>query len=107
MAPPEPLGVDFKLPNYPPSLKNIDFHPKIVLKAFWGSFGLLFRALGGLLGALRLLFRALGGHLEALWGLQIDQKELTHGDPFRLRTLLGLFCLLWGERAGTYMCCYE
>ena len=48
----------------------------MVLRASWGSLGLLLGALGGLLGA--------------LLGLQIDRKGLTRSDPFALWALLGL-----------------
>ena len=43
-------------------MKNNDLDPKLVLKAFGGSLGLLLGALGGL--------------LAALWGLYIDHKWL-------------------------------
>ena len=49
----------------------------MVLRAFWGSLGLLLGALGGLLGA--------------LLGLQIDPKGLPRSDPFAHWALLGLF----------------
>ena len=68
----------------PPTVKNLDFHqgiltcvknsdldPKMVLKAFGGSLGLLLGALGGL--------------LAALWGLYIDQK----GPPDSIWNSLG------------------
>ena len=48
----------------------------MVLRAFWGSLGLLLGALGGLLGA--------------LFGLQIDPKGLPRSGPFALWALLGL-----------------
>ena len=48
----------------------------MVLRAFWGSLGILLGALGGLLGA--------------LFGLQIDPKGLPRSGPFALWALLGL-----------------
>ena len=65
-----PLGVDFELASRPSdpqkprfSLgnlniceKNYDLDPKMVLKACWGSLGLLLGALGGPLGALGALY---------------------------------------------------
>ena len=58
----------------------------MVLKAFWGSLGLLLGALGGLLGVSWELLRASGSTKE---GLQI-----------RLGTLLGLVCLLLAAEGG-------
>ena len=58
----------------------------MVLKAFWGSLGLLLGALGGLLGVSWELLRASGSTRE---GLQI-----------RLGTLLGLVCLLLAAEGG-------
>ena len=58
----------------------------MVLKAFWGSLGLLLGALGGLLGVSWELLRASGSTKE---GLQI-----------RLGTLLGLVCSLLAAEDG-------
>ena len=58
----------------------------MVLKAFWGSLGLLLGALGALLGVSWELLRASGSTKE---GLQI-----------RLGTLLGLVCLLLAAEDG-------
>ena len=58
----------------------------MVLKAFWGSLGLLLGALGALLGVSWELPRASGSTKE---GLQI-----------RLGTLLGLVCLLLAVEGG-------
>ena len=58
----------------------------MVLKAFWGSLGLLLGALGALLGVSWELLRASGSTKE---GLQI-----------RLGTLLGLVCLLLAAEGG-------
>ena len=58
----------------------------MVLKTFWGSLGLLFGALGGLLGVSWELLRASGSTKE---GLQI-----------RLGTLLGLVCSLLAAEDG-------
>ena len=69
------LGSILSSQTDPPTLKNLDFRqeilifvknydldPKMVLKAFGGSLGLLVGALGGL--------------LAALWGLYIDHRGL-------------------------------
>ena len=48
----------------------------MVLRAFWGSLGLLLGALGGLLGP--------------LLGLQIDPNGLPPSGPFALSALLGI-----------------
>ena len=58
----------------------------MVLKAFWGSLGLLLGALGALLGVSWELLRASGSTKE---GLQI-----------RLGTLLGLVCSLLAAEDG-------
>ena len=59
----------------------------MVLRAFWGSLGLLLGALGGLLGA--------------LLGLQIDPKGLPRSGPFALWVLLGsLFGLFFSILAA-------
>ena len=58
----------------------------MVLRGFWGSLGLPFDALGGLLGA--------------LLGLQIDPKVLTRSDLFRLGALFGLFFSLLAAEDG-------
>ena len=58
----------------------------MVLKAFWGSLGLLLGALGGLLGGTWELLRASGSTKE---GLQI-----------RLGTLLGFVCWLHAFEGG-------
>ena len=58
----------------------------MVLKAFWGSLGLLLGALGGLLGVSWELLRASGSTKE---GLHI-----------RLRILLGLVCSLLAAEDG-------
>ena len=58
----------------------------MVLKAFWGSLGLLLGALGALLGVSWELLRASGSTKE---GLQI-----------RLGTLLGLVCSLLAAESG-------
>ena len=58
----------------------------MVLKAFWGSLGLLLGALGGLLGVSWELLRASGSTKE---GLQI-----------RLGTLLDLVCLRLAAEDG-------
>ena len=58
----------------------------MVLKAFWGSLGLLLGALGALLGVSWELLRAFGSTKE---GLQI-----------RLGTLLGLVCSLLAAESG-------
>ena len=52
----------------------------MVLKAFWGSLGLLLGALGGLLGG--------------SWGLLGASRSTNEGLQIRLGTLLGLVCLL-------------
>ena len=58
----------------------------MVLRAFWGSLGLLLGALGALLGVSWELLRASGSTRE---GLQI-----------RLGTLLGLVCSLLAAESG-------
>ena len=58
----------------------------MVLKAFWGSFGLLLGALGGFLG----------GSWE-LFGASRSTKE---GLQIRLGTFLGIVCLLLAAEGG-------
>ena len=62
------------------------FDPKMVLKAFWGSLGLLLGTLGGLLG----------GSWE-LFGASRSTKE---GLQIRLGTLLGLVYSLLAAEDG-------
>ena len=70
------LGFTLEISTFLKNKKNNVFNPKMVLRASWGSLGLLLGALGGLLGA--------------LLGLQIDRKGLTRSDPFALWALLGI-----------------
>ena len=58
------------------------FEPTLVLKAFWGSLGLLFGALGGFLGAFWLV-------LGAPWELQVAPENFENDSG----ALLGFFLL--------------
>ena len=58
----------------------------MVLKAFWGSVGLLLGGLGGLLGG--------------SWGLLGASRSTNEGLQIRLGTLLGLVCLLLAAEDG-------
>ena len=64
----------------------------MVLRAFWGSLGLLLGALGGLLGA--------------ILGLQIESKRLPRSDPFVLWALLGL-CLVSFSYSGALLLAFS
>ena len=58
----------------------------MVLKAFWGSLGLLLGALGRLLGS--------------FWGLFGVSRSAKEGLQIRLGTLLGLVCSLLAAEDG-------